>query len=67
MIDPFLSCLACDITFLARMFRKIRAKNVISQTRQDKKGAMNCKLRHARAARAAAHAGARVTQARALR
>ena len=40
MIDPFLSCLACDITFLARIFRKIRAKNVISQARQDKKGAM---------------------------
>ena len=41
MIDPFLSCLACDITFFTRIFRKIRAKHVISQTRQDKKGAMN--------------------------
>ena len=40
VIDPFLSCLACDITILARIFRKIRAKNVISQARQDKKGAM---------------------------
>ena len=39
--DPFLSCLACDITIFTRIFRKIRAKNVISQTRQDKKGAMN--------------------------
>ena len=40
MIDPFLSCLACDITFSPCIFRKIRAKNVISQTRQDKKGAI---------------------------
>ena len=38
MIDPFLSCLACDITTFTRIFRKMRAKNVVSQTRQDKKG-----------------------------
>ena len=39
-IAPFLSCLVCDITFLARIFRKIRVKNVISQARQDKKGSI---------------------------
>ena len=40
VIDPFLSCLACDITVFTRIFQKIRAKNVISQTREDKRGAM---------------------------
>ena len=52
----FLSCLACDITTLTRLFRKIRAKNVISQTRQDKKGAM--KQQGCRQARAGQHSDA---------
>ena len=41
LIAPFLSCLVCDITVLARIFRKIRVKIVISQARQDKKGPIN--------------------------
>ena len=41
IIAPFLSCLVCDITFLARMFRTIRVTSVISQARQDKKGSIS--------------------------